>query len=107
MSLVSSNPIASSSGPIKFIAETVAKTGTESEVRSMLSDMALSARNEHGCEAYQLLEAKHMPGTFFTYEGWTSEEELRRHLKSIQEQLKVLQPMLKSEPIITVLNLLL
>ena len=107
MSLFSSDTPSSESGHINVIAEFKTKPGKEGEVRTMLSSLVEPTRKEDGCKAYHLLEAKHTSGVFFTYEEWTGEDKLQKHLNGIQDKLERAKPLLETDPKITVLNHLL
>ena len=40
------------------------------------------ARKEPGCEHYTLLEDRHTPGRFLTYEIWTNQAALAAHMQT-------------------------
>ena len=104
MSIFSSDKPSSETGHINVIAEFQAKLGKEQEVRTMLSALVEPTRKEDGCKSYHLLEAKHTAGAFVTYEEWTGEDKLQKHLDGIQDKLEQAKPLLEVDPKITVLN---
>ena len=104
MSLFSSDKTSATSGHMNVIAEIKAKAGKEREVRSMLTALVEPSRAEDGCKAYHLLEAKHAPGTFFTYEEWTSEEALQQHLTGAKPKLDAAAGLLDGAMRLTVLE---
>lgn len=104
MSIFSSDKPSSESGHINVIAEFKVKAGKEAEVRTMLSGLVEPTRNEDGCKSYHLLEAKQETGTFVTYEEWTGEDMLQKHLAGVQDKLEQARPLLDGEPKITVFN---
>lgn len=107
MSIFSSDKSSAESGHINVIAEVKAKAGKEEEVRLFFSALVEPSRAEDGCKAYHLLEAKHAPGTFFTYEEWTGEDKLNKHLEGAKSKLDAAKSMMDGELKITVLNHLL
>lgn len=107
MSLFSSDKASSETGYINVIADFKAKPGKEEEVRTMLSGLVEPTRKEDGCKSYHLLEAKHAKGTFVTYEEWTGEDKLQKHLDGVQDKLQQARPLLDGEPKITVFDHLL
>ena len=54
---------------ISVIAQIRTKSGHEAEVRSALAELVGPSEKEPGCLKYSVLEDKHYPGSFFTYEG--------------------------------------
>lgn len=104
MSIFSSDKSTAESGHINVIAEVKAKPGKEEEVRLLFSALVEPSRAEEGCKAYHLLEAKHAPGTLFTYEEWTSETMLDQHLAGAKSKLDAAKSLVHGEMKITVLN---
>jgi quinol monooxygenase YgiN len=89
---------------ISVIAEFVAKSGHEEEIRVILHEIVLPSRSEPGCLVYHLLEDKKNPGSFSTYEEWAELKFLEAHLASdgAKVALAKAQPMLDAEMKLTV-----
>ncbi len=104
MSIFSTDKTSAESGHINVIAEIKAAPGQEEAVRLLLSALVAPSRAEDGCKAYHLLEAKHAPGTFFTYEEWTSEAALETHLAGAKTKLDAAKTMLDGDVKLTVLT---
>jgi quinol monooxygenase YgiN len=104
MSLFNSDKTSAVSGHINVIAELKAKAGHENALREMLIALVPASRAEDGCKGYHLHEARHEPGSFYTYEEWTSEEHLTRHLDGAKELLDKARPILHGEMKLTVLE---
>lgn len=104
MSLFSTDKPSSESGHINVIAEMHAKAGQEDALRTLLSGLVEPSRKEKGCKSYHLLEAKHKPGQFFTYEEWTGEDVLATHLEGAKPKLDQAKTLVDGEMKITVLN---
>jgi quinol monooxygenase YgiN len=94
---------------ISVIAEVKAKAGHEEEIRVMLHELVGPSRAEAGCEVYYLLEDKHKPGSFSTYEEWTNIAALDAHLEGegTKAALEMAKPMVDGELKLTVLRKLL
>lgn len=86
------------------IAEIQARDGHEAAVKAMLEAMVPAARAEEGCKAYHLLVDKAHPRSFYTYEEWTSEGALGRHLDGVKPTLQKAAGLLEREPRVTVLE---
>lgn len=67
---------------LRVVAEIVAKPGSEDGLRSTLSALAATTRDEDGCVAYEVFESEATHGTFFTIETYRSPEDMAAHLKS-------------------------
>jgi quinol monooxygenase YgiN len=104
MSLFSSDKTSADSGHINVIAVIQAKSGHEASVRTMLEALVLTARDEDGCKGYHLHEDKKHPGSFYTYEEWTSEAHLDRHLEGAKPALDKAAPLFEAAPRIIVLE---
>ncbi|SNT27202.1 Quinol monooxygenase YgiN [Granulicella rosea] len=104
MSLFTSDKTSADSGHINVIAEIKAKTGHENAVREMLTALVETSRAEDGCKAYHLLEEKHAPGSFYTYEEWVSEQHLAKHLEGAKGMLVKAETLLHGELKLTMLN---
>ena len=89
---------------ISVIAQLRAKSGHEDEVRSMLEKLVEPSQNEAGCLTYHVLEDKHYPGSFFTYEEWESEEALEEHLQVNKEGLNKVKALLREDLRINILK---
>lgn len=104
MSIFSSDKTSEDTGHINVIAEIKARTGEEQQIRSLLAAMVPFSRAEKGCKGYHLLEAKHAPGSFYTYEEWESEADLEAHLAGAKPKLEAARDLLDGEMKLTVLN---
>ncbi len=104
MGLLSTDKTSEESGHINVIAEFKAKAGHEFELRALLSALVPSSRSEEGCKAYHLLESRHEAGSFYTYEEWTSEALLQKHLDGAKDALKKAEPILDGTMKLTVLE---
>ncbi len=62
------------------VAEMVAQSGKEEELRGKLTGFVAPTRAESGCVQYDLHEAEDRPGHFLFFEKWTSSEALDAHL---------------------------
>lgn len=91
---------------ISVVAQIRAKSGHEDEVRSMAEKLVAPSQKEAGCLIYQILEDKHYPGSFFTYEEWESEEALEEHLRVNKTGLNKLKALLREDLRINILKLL-
>ena len=89
---------------ISVIAQLRAKSGHEDEVRSMLEKLVQPSQKEAGCLTYHVLEDKHYPGSFFTYEEWKSEDDLEEHLRVNKEGLNQVKALLREDLRISVLK---
>jgi quinol monooxygenase YgiN len=98
MSLLHPDATSAQSGHINVVAQTYAKPGKEDEVRQLMMGIAEAARKEDGCKGYHLLEAKHAPGTFFTYEEWTGEDVLKTHLEGATRKMAAAQDLFAQAP---------
>jgi quinol monooxygenase YgiN len=74
-------PAQAATGLFYVIAEIVAKPGSESAVREILTNVAEKSRTtEPGCKSYTLLEVEKSPGRFLTFEVWTDRAALDAHM---------------------------
>ncbi len=96
----------SASDRISVIAQVRAKSGHEDEVRSLLEKLVQPSQKEAGCLTYHVLEDKHYPGSFFTYEEWKSEDFLEEHLRINKEGLNKVKALLRGDLRINVLKTL-
>jgi quinol monooxygenase YgiN len=64
------------------VAEMIARSGREDELRQKLAGFVAPTRAENGCVQYDLHEAEDQPGHFLFFEKWTSAEALDAHLAS-------------------------
>lgn len=94
---------------ISVIAGIHAKSGHEEEVRVLLHSLAEPSRQEAGCLQYHLLEDREVPGSFSTYEEWSSVQALHAHLSGTgaRSVLAKAKPMLQREMELKVLRMLL
>jgi quinol monooxygenase YgiN len=77
-----------------IIVKNVVKEGArDSYLAAMLPNAKASAENEEGCLAFDVLEAKEEPNTFYLYEIYTSPEALQVH--------KQMDHYLRSRPLIS------
>jgi quinol monooxygenase YgiN len=91
---------------IQVIAEIQAKVGSEDAVRAILTSLVAPFRKENGCKQYFLHEDKKKPGSFYTYEEWSSEAALEAHLSGAKQTLEQSKPLLDGEMKLTILKLL-
>lgn len=89
---------------IHVIAKIKAKSGKEAEVRGLLQKLVPAAQKEEGCMHYQLFEELRVPGSFYTFEQWSSEATLKQHLDGLQGVIADAMPMLDGAPEIRPLN---
>ena len=89
---------------ISVVAQLRAKSGHEDEVRSMLEKLVQPSQKEAGCLTYHVLEDRHYPGSFFTYEEWKSEDDLDEHLRVNREGLNRVKALLREDLRISVLE---
>ncbi len=82
---------------INVIAQITAKAGCEDAVRAMLTSLVEPSRKEKGCKQYHLHEDKKRPGSFWTYEEWTSEAALDEHLLGAKQMLAQAEPLMDGE----------
>ena len=92
------------SGNVNVIAEIVAKPGKEQEVREMLVNLVGEVRKEEGCIGYHLHVDQKNPGSFYTYEEWTSAATLAAHMEAVTPVIVQSMPLLASPPKITPLD---
>ncbi len=78
---------------LKVIATLVAKAGSENELRQLLLPAVDAFRQEPGCHSYALLEDRQHVGKFVTFETWSDEDALAKHMAS--PAMKALTPQLK------------
>jgi quinol monooxygenase YgiN len=61
-----------------LVAEVHGLTGSQAELRELLSELAEKARAERGCAGFRVLSAE-QPGEFVLLESWIAESDLRAH----------------------------
>jgi quinol monooxygenase YgiN len=66
---------------VHVIARSVARTGTEDQLRELLKRMLAPTRAESGCKLYELYESD-SKGRFYFYEIWESQAALNQHAAS-------------------------
>jgi len=66
---------------VHVIARSVARTGTEDQLRELLKRMLAPTRAESGCKLYELYESD-SKGRFYFYEIWESQAALDQHAAS-------------------------
>ena len=66
---------------VSVIARSVARRGSESQLRELLSGMLAPTRAESGCKLYELYESD-SEGRFYFYEIWESQTALDQHAAS-------------------------
>jgi quinol monooxygenase YgiN len=64
------------------VARIAGLAGRASELRQLLADRALAARDEPGCEGYEVAELLDDPATFLVVETWRSPADMRAHFAS-------------------------
>lgn len=89
---------------INVIAEIKAKSGSEEAVRAILVSLVAPSRKESGCKEYFLHEDKKSPGSFFTYEEWSSEAALEAHLAGAKNTLEQAKPLLYGDLKLTIMK---
>lgn len=104
MNFFSADKTTGDDGHINVIAEITAKPEYAAEVKAMLSGLVEPTRGEHGCEDYHLLVSKADPNNFYTFESWTSEADLQKHLAGAKPLLDKAKAMLQGEMKLTILN---
>lgn len=63
---------------VRVIARSVARKGSEEELRALLQSMLVPTRAEPGCKSYELYESD-STGRFYFDETWESEAALDKH----------------------------
>ena len=104
MSIFSTDKPSHEDGHINVIAEIVSKPEHAAEVKELLASLVAPSRAEDGCKDYHLLVSKKDPSSFYTYEKWTSEEMLQKHLEGAKPLLDKAKPLLVGEMKLTVLE---
>jgi quinol monooxygenase YgiN len=66
---------------VRVIARSVARRGSEKQLRELLQSMLAPTRAESGCRLYELYESD-SEGRFYFYEIWESQTALDRHAAS-------------------------
>jgi quinol monooxygenase YgiN len=66
---------------VHVIARSVARTGTEDQLRELLKRMLAPTRAVSGCKLYELYESD-SKGRFYFYEIWESQAALNQHAAS-------------------------
>jgi len=66
---------------VRVIARSVARRGSENQLRELLRGMLAPTRAESGCKLYELYESD-AKGRFYFYEIWESQAALDRHAAS-------------------------
>lgn len=66
---------------VRVIARSVARGGSENQLRELLRGMLAPTRAESGCELYELYESD-SKGRFYFYEIWESQSALDQHAAS-------------------------
>jgi quinol monooxygenase YgiN len=64
---------------VRVIARSVARKGSEDELRALLQGMLVPTRDEQGCKSYELYESD-STGRFYFDETWESEAALDQHI---------------------------
>ena len=65
--------------PIRVVAQIIAKTGKEDQVKSVLVNLARPTRHECGCLQYELLQNCCNPSEFMLIEEWETQADLDSH----------------------------
>jgi quinol monooxygenase YgiN len=66
---------------VRVIARSVARRGSENQLRELLHGMLAPTRAESGCKLYELYESD-AKGRFYFYEIWESQTALDQHAAS-------------------------
>jgi quinol monooxygenase YgiN len=61
------------------VAKLAGLTGRAAELRQLLTDRAITVRNEVGCAGYEVAERLDEPVSFVIVQTWTSADALRAH----------------------------
>ena len=64
------------------VARIYGLAGRAGELRELLLDRAEAARDEPGCDGYEVAELVGDPATFLVVQTWTSADALRAHFAS-------------------------
>jgi quinol monooxygenase YgiN len=64
------------------VAELIAQSGKEDDLRQKLTGFVAPTRAENGCIQYDLHESEETPGHFLFFERWTSAQALESHAAS-------------------------
>jgi quinol monooxygenase YgiN len=64
---------------VRVIARSVARKGSEDELRALLQGMLVPTRDEQGCKSYELYESD-STGRFYFDETWENEAALDQHI---------------------------
>lgn len=83
---------------VRVVARIKAKSGSESELRAIMSSMLETIRKEKGCLSFELLENRADPTDFTFVEEWSSNETLEAHLEGMQSNLPKLMDLLAEPP---------
>ena len=67
---------------VRVIARSVARKGSEDELRALLQGMLVPTRAEQGCKSYELYESD-STGRFYFDETWESEAALDKHIATL------------------------
>ena len=89
---------------INVIVEIRAKAGHEPAIRKILEELVPSVRKEDGCESYLLYVDRANPAVFYTYESWSSDAQLTKHIDGVKSLIGQVLPMLEGAPKITPLD---
>ena len=64
------------------VAKLAGLTGRAAELRQLLTDRAITVRDEDGCAGYEVAERLDEPVSFVIVQTWTSADALRAHFST-------------------------
>lgn len=67
---------------LNVVAVITATSGSETEVRDLLTELVTATRSETGCISYELFESATAPGTFVTIERWSDQAAMDAHMQT-------------------------
>jgi quinol monooxygenase YgiN len=66
--------------PVILYAEFTAKPGSESQVQTLISDLAVKVRQEPGNSEFTIYRERDIPAKFFVFEQYLDESSLEEHI---------------------------
>jgi quinol monooxygenase YgiN len=68
--------------PVILYAKFTAKPGSESEVQTLISDLAVKVRQEPGNDEFTSYRERDNPGKFFDFEQYLDEASFETHIRA-------------------------
>jgi quinol monooxygenase YgiN len=68
--------------PVILYAEFTAKPGSESEIQTLISDLAVKVRQEPGNDEFTIYRERDNPGKFFVFEQYRDESSFEAHIRA-------------------------